>query len=144
MIQKPNNVIRIKCPLDKTFFTYWLRFLEPFHSLTAREIDLLAVFLLTRYKLSKVISDDALLSQVVMNEDTKRQIREECDLSIAHFLVIMGKFKKHGVIVDNRINPKYIPNITEEKGFQLLFYFELDEQLQKSSGESSTGDEPAV
>jgi hypothetical protein len=38
----------------------------------------------------------------------------------------MGKLRKNKVIVDGKINPKFIPNIDEETGvFQLLLFFEL-------------------
>ena len=38
----------------------------------------------------------------------------------------MGKLRKNKVIVDGRIEPKFIPNIEEEEGyFQLTLLFEL-------------------
>jgi hypothetical protein len=38
----------------------------------------------------------------------------------------MGKLRKSNVIVDNKINPKFIPNIDEESGnFKLLLLFDL-------------------
>lgn len=61
-----------------------------------------------------------------MSDDTRRAVREECKLSLPHFQVIMGKLKKNKIIINKRINPKFIPNITEENGnFQLLLLFEL-------------------
>jgi len=38
----------------------------------------------------------------------------------------MGKLRKSKVIVDNKLNPKFIPNIDQETGyFQLLLLFDL-------------------
>ena len=82
-----------------------------------------------RYELSKVIQDDTILDKVTMSEDTKRSIREECNLSLPHFQVIMGKLRKSGVLLDNRVNPKFIPNIDNPSSFRLLLNFELSDEL---------------
>ena len=125
-MEKPNNIARVPCSLDKSFFRYWLMFLEPFHKLTKREIDVAASFVKQRYELSKVIKDNDILDKVTMSEDTKRKVREECNITLPHFQVIMGKLRKNKVIVDGKINPRFIPNIDEETGtFQLLLLFEL-------------------
>ena len=125
-MEKPNNIARVPCSLDKSFFRYWLMFLEPFHKLTKREIDVAASFVKQRYELSKVIKDSEILDRVTMSEDTKRKVREECNMTLPHFQVIMGKLRKSKVIIDNKINPRFIPNIREDSGtFQLLLLFEL-------------------
>jgi hypothetical protein len=78
-----------------------------------------------RYNLSKVILDNDVLDKVVMSEDTKAKVREECEISLAHFQVIMGKLKKNGILIGNRINPRYIPKINNEENFRLMFLFEF-------------------
>ena len=124
--KRPNNIVRVPCSLSKNFFRYWFMFLEPFHKLTDREIDVITSFVKQRYELSKVIKDNDILDKVTMSEDTKRKVREECNITLPHFQVIMGKLRKNKVIVDGKINPKFIPNINEETDtFQLLLLFEL-------------------
>lgn len=126
MMKKPDNIVRIPCSLDKSFFRLWFKFLEPFHKLTDREIDVIASFVKQRYELSKVIKDNEILDKVTMSEDTKKKVREECNITLPHFQVIMGKLRKNKVIIDGKINPRFIPNIDEETGiFQLLLLFEL-------------------
>lgn len=126
MMKKPNNIVRIPCSLDKSFFRLWFKFLVPFHKLTDREIDVITSFVKQRYGLSKVIKDNEILDKVTMSEDTKKKVREECNITLPHFQVIMGKLRKNKVIVDGKINPRFIPNIDEETGiFQLLLLFEL-------------------
>lgn len=123
---KVNNVVRIPTSLND-FFKYWLEFLKPFHSLTDREIDVAASFIKKRFELSFKINDSEILDQILMSEDTKRKIREECDISSAHFQVIMGKLRKSNLIIDNKINPRYLPNINEENGsFKLLLLFDIN------------------
>ncbi len=125
-MKKPNNIVRVPCSLSGSFFRYWFKFLEPFHKLTDREIDVITSFVKQRYELSKVIKDNEILDKVTMSEDTKKKIMSECNITNAHFQVIMGKLKRNNVIVNNKINPKFIPNVTEDKGiFKLLLLFDL-------------------
>ena len=127
MIGKVNNVIGLsQSPLGDEFFKYWFIFLKPLHHLTDREIDVIASFTKHRYELSKVITDVNLLDTVLFSEETKRKIREDCGITLAHFQVIMGKLRKNQIIVNGKINPRFIPNIDEESGsFKLLLYFNL-------------------
>ena len=125
-MNKPNNVVQVNATLNLDFFKKWFIFLKPFHGLTDRETDIIACFAKERYELSKIISDEGYLDKAVMNEDTKKKVREECGITLPHFQVIMGKLRKNKVIVDGKINPRFIPNIDEETGtFQLLLLFEL-------------------
>lgn len=126
MERKVDNVITVPAPLEGKFFEYWLSFIKPLHKLTLREIDVAASFLRQRYNLSKVISEQELLDKVAMNDDTKKKVREECNISQAHFQVIMTELRKNKFIVNGRINPKFIPKITEDSdSFKLLLLFEL-------------------
>ena len=123
----PHSVVSIPTSLEdkeNNFFKYWFEFLKPFHGLTNREIEVVAAFTRQRYNLSKVIKDSTLLDKVVMGEDIRRQVKEECGLSVPYFQVIMGKLRDNKLIVDNKLNPKYIPNVIEEDGnFKLLLLF---------------------
>ena len=124
-----DNVIRINTKLDATFFRYWLEFLRPFHGLTPREMDVTTSFLYERYKLSKVINDETILNQVVMSNETKKKIQEDCNISNSFFLVILYNLKKSNIIVDGKINPRFIPNIIEENGaFKLMIYFDFKDE----------------
>lgn len=120
-----NNVIRIPTS-QKKFFRFWFEFLKPFHKLTDREIDVITAFTYERFLLSKVILDPDVLDKVVMSEDTKKKVREESNITLAHFQVIMGKLRKNRVIINNKINPKFIPNITEDdNSFKLMLLFDI-------------------
>lgn len=125
-----NNIIRIPTSLEGKFFRYWLEFLEPFHGLTSRELDVATAFLKQRYKLSKAISDVNILDKVTISEDIKQKIKEECNITTPHFQVIMGKLRKAKFIIDNRINPRFIPlGIQEEdNSFKLLLYFDFNKE----------------
>lgn len=121
-----DSVVRIPCKIDNSFFRYWFEFLQPFHHLTEREMDVITSFVKQRYELSKVVSDSDILDKIVMSEDTKRKVREECNMTLPHFQVIMGKLRKNNLIKDNKINPRYIPKVTEENGsFKLMLLFDF-------------------
>ena len=127
-INRPNNVARVPCSLSDSFFKYWFMFWEPFHKLTKREIDVAASLVKTRYELSKVVKDEAILDKLIMSEDVKKKVREECNIQTQHFQVIMSNLRKHQVIKNGKINPIFIPRIREgESTLQLLFLFDFSQ-----------------
>ena len=126
MAKQVDSIVRIPCKVDGKFFRYWFEFLTPFHNLTEREMDVITSFVKQRYELSKVIKDNEILDKVTMSEDTKKKVREECDISLPHFQVIMGKLRKNKVIIDGKINPRYIPSVDEENGsFKMMVVFDF-------------------
>ena len=121
-----DSIVRIPTKIDEGFFKYWFMFLRPFHNLTEREMDVITSFVKQRYELSKVIKDNEILDKVTMSEDSKKKVREECDISLPHFQVIMGKLRKNKVIIDGKINPRYIPSVDEENGsFKMMLLFDF-------------------
>lgn len=124
-----NAAINIPCSIDDcSFFRYWLKFLAPFHSLTNREMEVAACFLKHRYLLSKGITDPDILDKVVMGEETRRKIREECGVTTSYFQVIMSKFKQTKFVIDDKLNSKLIPKGIKEgdTSFKLLLHFDLN------------------
>ena len=125
-MSKVDGVIRIPCKVESSFFRYWFEFLRPFHNLTEREMDVITSFVKQRYELSKVIKDNDILDKVTMSEDTKKKVREESNITLPHFQVIMGKLRKNKIIIDNKINPRYIPSLKEENGsFKMMLLFDF-------------------
>jgi hypothetical protein len=125
-MKNPDNVILVPCT-KKSFFYKWLEFLKPFHSLTNREMEIAASFLAKREELSKVISDNSIIDSVLMSEDTKKKIREECNITLPHFQVVMGELRKSKFIDNNSINPKFIPNLSDDNSVMLLVYYKFND-----------------
>lgn len=124
-MKKPDSVVLVPGNID-SFFRKWFEFLEPFHKLTAREMDVATAFVKQRYELGKVIKDPEILDREVMSDFTKRKVREECDITLPHFQVIMGKLRKSQIIVDGKLNPRFIPNLSDDAdSFKLLLYFDF-------------------
>jgi len=123
----PDRVIMPTISLND-FFKNWLIFLRPYHELTDRQIDLAASFLKKRYELSKDITNESLLDEVLMSESKKKEIIADCDISTTHFQVMMSALRKHNFIKeDNKINPKYIPSLDKEdpKKFSLMILWKF-------------------
>ena len=127
---KVDSVIKIPTTLDN-FFRYWFEFLKPIHQLSRREIDVASSLVKHRYLLSKAISDEALLDKMSLSTDVRKQIMQEHDLPPRYFNVVISNLKKNKVIVDGRINPKFIPRIKEDKGnFQLLLLYDFNDSFE--------------
>ena len=124
-LPKPNNIITIPIKYDSEFFRWWCVILRPFVPLTNKEIDVIASFLHQRYELSKSILDSSILDTMVMSDEVKNKVIKESNITKQHFYVIMSNLRKSGVIVNDVINPRLIPNIRHEDGgvFQLLTLF---------------------
>lgn len=133
MAKQVDSIVRIPCKVDGKFFRYWFEFLTPFHNLTEREMDVITSFVKQRYELSKVIKDNEIPNKVTMSEDTKKKVREECDISLPHFQVIMGKLRKNKVIIDGKINPRYIPSVDEENGSFKMMLLLISHDILRSN-----------
>ena len=124
-LPKPNNSITVPTKLSTDFFRQWCIFLRPLIYLTERETDVIASFLKHRWELSQSISDPAILDTMVMSKTTTKKVMEDCNLNMKHFYVVMSNLRKSKVIVNNVINPRFIPNIRKDDNgyFQLLILF---------------------
>lgn len=108
------------------FFRSWFEMLKPFHHLTNRAMDVATALLKKRYELSKVINDTQILDKILFSTDVQKEIRSECNLSIPQFYAILNKLRNSNVVIDNKINTKFIPNLGEEDDkFKLLILFDF-------------------
>lgn len=135
---KPSCLIRVPSSLDGgTFFHWWIRFLNPFHDLTSREMDVAAAFFQYRYELSKEVTDSSLLDKLAIDTDARQVIRERMKLSSGYINLIMCRLRKCGIIKDNKFNPRFVPDIKVKDGKQyfsvlILFDFKDNEGKEKT------------
>lgn len=126
-MNRPNDAIKVETTL-KDFFANWLRYLEPLHGLSEKQIQLASAFLRVRYELSKKITDDELLDTTVLSTKVRKQIKEELGITTANFQVILGDLRRHGFIRGNRFVHKFIPKLDEDpKSYYMLLYFPIKE-----------------
>lgn len=118
-----NNQIKMSPEAD--FFRAWAEFTKPIHKLAKREMDVFAAFLKKRWELDKGISNKKLLDSYLMSVEIKGEIRKECGVTPKHFQMIMGKFRKNGVITkEGRIALNLIP-VMSEGGVGLMVWFDF-------------------
>lgn len=124
-LPKPNNAFTVPFENDLDFFKWWCVFLKPFFDLVGREIDVIASYLKQRKELSRSVSDPAALDALLATDTVKRKMAEECNMTLQHFYVILSALRKKGIIVDNVLDQRLIPNIRlDDNGvFQLLLLF---------------------
>lgn len=123
-----NNIIRIPTSLSGNFFRYWFEFLRPIHNLTTKEIEVTSALLKRRFMLSRVVKDQDILDQVLFNDESKSIIKKECGISTTYYQVLIGALKRKKIIINNKFNPKYIPNLINGDQFKLLLLFDLQHE----------------
>ena len=127
-IKKNINIKRIHTD-RRSIFKYWLGFLKPYHKLRQKEIEALSLMLYYRYELSKEVQSKDLVDRLLFSTETRHKIRFDLnDMSQKVFNNLLTSLRKKKVLTkDNKINPKLIPNMTED-GFTLVFDFEIKKQ----------------
>jgi hypothetical protein len=134
MLKDVNNVVRVPSSIEEgTFFYYWLKFLTPFHKLSEKEIVVGAVLLKQYFLLSKKILDEELLNAALLSESSRKAICKECNAHLDQLHVIFSSYRKKGFFKGNAINPKFIPNLVEDKNnFKLLLLFDFSKKNEEN------------
>lgn len=122
---KPDNMFTIEGTEEKNFFKWWCTLMTLFINITPKEIDLVASLLKQRHELSKKISDPTLVDSQLKNNDTRQKVLEECNITLAHYYVLMSNLRSKGIITEAGINSRLIPRISKDNnGYcQLLVLF---------------------
>ena len=107
-------------------FETWLQLTKSLHDLTPEEIKVLAMFLSERNELQDKIIDDDLMNEYLLGTKTRKKIEIALGYEPTRLPNIISSMRKKGAIIGDKINPRFIPNLTEEQGsFRLLLNFEL-------------------
>lgn len=123
-MNRPNSGLRVPYNNLMDFFVLWLKFLKPFHSLSDRELEVAACILKYRYELSKVISDETILNNVLFSKENKDKMLEELHITNQYYQVILGNLRKSGIIKDGKVDSKFVPKFKEGEPFALLLIFD--------------------
>lgn len=127
IMAKDCNIVGLTIQRD-LFFRFWVELLKPMTKLADKESDIFAAFLQQRYELSRVISDESLLDEILMGNDSRQKIREKFNMSSSYLNVVIGILKKRNLIVDGKINKKYVPDLTPDfNSFRLIFAIDINE-----------------
>lgn len=111
-------------------FSIWVDLLYPFTKTTARESSVLASLLRERHRLSQSIKEEDILDSVLFMPETKKQLREELDMTTTIFNNTIALLKKKNIISKNNIIiKKVIPKLdTNKSSFEIKFDISLYER----------------
>ncbi len=124
-MEKNQKIATINVTLKDLFFR-WIDITSPFHKLTKQKRDVLSLLLYYHYLYKKEVSNDILIWKLVFDTDTRIKIREELNIKDPTFQNILSTLRKDKVIIDNKINPIYIPNLTKNSNnFKVLYNFNI-------------------
>jgi hypothetical protein len=116
---------------DLGFFTEWLKIIKSYSPLTDKEAEFMAVLLTKRHELSKVILDESILSTVLFDKSMKLKMVEDLQLKdLQTFENMASTLRKKKVIIDNKINPLYIPKVQKDFSTFAIGFIILKESEQ--------------
>ena len=120
---KPTNILKIKSSGYDELFLNWFLILKPLHNLSNKECILASKLYKYRGELKEVILDKEILDTTILSDTYRKKIIEEMEITMIHLQVLLTSLRKKNVIIDNRLNPKFIPHIKDSE-LSLLIRFE--------------------
>lgn len=133
---KPNKTIILKCTED-SFYRTWFEFLAPFHKLTSRERDVAARLIKQYFRLKENIEDPEVLKDVMWSRTSRKDMMTALGMSPAHFQMVLAKLKKAGVIVNDDLNPRFIPNMGDGPRNMLCIVFDWSSPSERISAQKN-------
>lgn len=121
---RPTNILKIKSSDYDELFLNWFLILKPLHNLSNKECILASKLYKYREELKDVILDKEILDTTILSDTYRKKIIEEMDITMIHLQVLLTSLRKKNVIIDNRLNPKFIPHIKDSE-LSLLIRFEI-------------------
>lgn len=118
----------------KQFFKHWLNLTKPFHKLTEQEIDVVSLFLYYHNEFKDGTTNKKMLWKFVFDYDTKMLIKKELGMKDQGLQNVLTVLRKKKVIINNTINPVYIPDLnTGDKDFKIIFNLLINEQVKEEN-----------
>jgi hypothetical protein len=126
---KGTSAANIPCSSMYDFYKKYLLFIRPLNPVSKlgdKHIDILSAFLAKRYEISKVVSSDKVIPKLLFSTEVRDSIREMCNISIPNYYNVMAMFKKIGIIKDNDLDKKIMPEMVDNR-FLLQIAFKINE-----------------
>jgi hypothetical protein len=120
---KNTNIANIRTT-TKGLFEHWVALTQPLHKLTDAEAVILVAFLRKRYIYSSNVKDDDIVDKLLFSTDTRKEVMNELGYKMGTFQNYLTSMRVKGVINENKINKKLIPNFESgSDNFKLIFNF---------------------
>lgn len=112
----------------KAFFRMWVMMIQPFLKLRNQEVQVLSELLYQRFLISKEVKNQKMIDELTFNLKTRKAIREELGIKMYSFNNLIASLRKKGIIKDDRINPKVIPDVDHNTSkFELKYSIEIED-----------------
>ena len=76
---------------NSEFIRAFLEITKPYHKLSAREMDVAAVFIRRRYTIAAETSNADHIDKILFNKDTKKSVAAEAGITMDHFKTVLYK-----------------------------------------------------
>ena len=122
---KNANIANIRTSVDG-MFERWVALTQPLHKLTEAEANIFLLFLKKRHLFATNVSDEAVVDRLLFSTDTRREIMDALGYKMGTFQNYLTAMRNKGVIQENRLNKKLIPNYEDgASNFKLIFNFDI-------------------
>lgn len=105
--------VTIKSASTKERVSKYLNTIYKFHKLTDKEIDIVVEFILTYYEISVTFKEASkstkLINKLLFDTDNRKMLQQKLGLKEEVFNNYLSKFRKKGVLINDMLNPSYIP-----------------------------------
>lgn len=124
---KRSTVIKTKS--IREVFTRWLVITRGMHKLTPGEIEFMSLLLTKRHDLSSKINDDELINEYLFSTKSKKEYKQTLNFKEdSRIPNLINQLKKKKALVNDGINPAYIPNLSQDfTKFEIEFIIVLDQ-----------------
>lgn len=122
---KNANIANIRTNVNG-LFERWVALTQPLHKLTEAEGNILLEFLKKRHIYAKSIKDDDIIDKLLFSTENRREVMDKLGYAMGTFQNYMTTLRIKGVIIDNKINRKLIPNYEDgSDNFKLIYNFNV-------------------
>ncbi len=105
--------VEIKSNTVRERVTKYLNTIYKFHKLTDTEILIVAEFIISYYDIAANFKEASqarvAINKLLFDTDSRKKLQSRLNLKEEVFNNYMSKFRKKRVIVDDMLNPNYIP-----------------------------------
>ena len=119
-------VIPIDVKADN-FYRYYVELINPIIKLRKRELDVLAKLMYYNNEYKDL--EESIRFKIVFDYDTKLKIREELNIKDYALQNLMTSLRKKGAIKNKRINPSFVPVLTEDvSNYKIIFNININDK----------------
>lgn len=123
---KNANIANIRTDSILDLIEKWVALTQPLHHLTEAESAILLEFLKKRHLFYSNVKDEHVADMLLFSTETRREIMDKLGYKMGTFQNYLSSMRSKGVIFENKINPKLIPNVeADAKDFKLIYNFTI-------------------